>query len=648
MDLLGTNVAAPVRPYDTGCTYPTALADEIAGGLKYVDTESLLSQITPERRPVGTVVSVGIGRFKQWTGTAWQTILQGLDAPAVTCSVSEVALRFGETSVPLKPATANSAGCCSSAMFTRLMGHGKQHLQGGDDAMASTTATADRVPQADKFGKISGDWLPFGTATSPGIVRVADDGQSPSDELGIAVIRANDSRIAKIPGLVKQVEALSFPIRYVETLPSPVSVSSQTFYCIKNTGLLHLLIDGQWRSVGGGPRGESGLSAYEVAQLQGYTGSIDEWLDGLKGRDGDDGDHGKSAYELAHDAGFDGTLNVWLESLQGRDGESGQNGVNGKSAYQLAQNAGFIGTLEAWLTSLQGQNGEDGQDGNDGQSAYQLAQGAGFIGTLEEWLESLQGRNGENGQGGNDGKSAYQLAQETGFGGTLGAWLESLQGRDGENGEDGRSAYQLAQDTGFVGTLADWIASLKGERGDGGKSAYALATEKGFVGSVMDWLASLKGEPGEKGADGHGIRIIAYYDSLEVFDAEHPAGQDGDCYGVAGNLLIWAGDRWSTVGKLIGASAYEVWLEQPGNGDKTFDHFFQELAHRAFSNIDVDLLIQNNVAAWMTENIASVVQPLIESWLNLHLGPLLDLRLPSTLETSLNAHVTTYHEWQPM
>ena len=277
-----------------------------------------------------------------------------------------------------------------------------------------------------------------------------------------------------------------------------------------------------------------------------------------------------------------------------------------------------------------------------------LFRSAGFIGTLEEWLESLQGQNGENGQGGNDGKSAYQLAQETGFGGTLGAWLESLQGRDGENGEDGRSAYQLAQDTGFVGTLADWIASLKGERGDGGKSAYALATEKGFVGSVMDWLASLKGEPGEKGADGHGIRIIAYYDSLELFDAEHPAGQDGDCYGVAGNLLIWAGDRWSTVGKLIGASAYEVWLEQPGNADKTFDQFFQELAHRAFSNIDVDMLIQNNVAAWMTENIASVVQPLIESWLNLHLGPLLDLRLPSTLETSLNAHVTTYHEWQPM
>jgi len=632
-DIQGTNIAAPVRPYNTECTYPTALADEIAGGLKYVETESLLTRITPERRPVGTVVSVGIGKFRQWTGSNWQAILQGLDLPTAEYSASEVRLRFGETPLPIGLATTKSAGLLSAAMFLRLMGHGKKHLQDGDDAFASLTAQAEMVPQADKSGKIAAGWLPHATAAQPGMVRLADDGDSPQDEPGsaIAVVRANDSRIAAIPNLVKQLETVASPVRYVDELPPKHLANPQVFYCLKNSGTLYLLVDGEYRPVGGSP-GEPGLSAYEVAQVQGYTGSIDEWLQGLKGRDGEDGDSGKSAYQLAQEAGFGGTFSDWRASLKGSKGD------DGKSAYTLATESGFVGTLAEWFISLKGTQGDDGK------SAYALATESGFVGTLAGWLDSLKGTQGD------DGKSAYDLATESGFTGTLADWLDSLKGDQGDKGDgiDGKSAYAIAVQEGYLGTPTEWLASLQGRKGDDGLSAYEIAVKFGFEGTETDWLASQKGKKGDKGDTGHGLEIKGYYDSIEQFEQEHPTGSPGEFYGVEGCLYVWAGDRWVNAGKLIGASAYETWLEQPGNAGQTFDRFFQELADRAFSETDLDSLLQDKITAWMTANIASVIAPLVESWLEQHLGPVLDLRLPTFLETSFGTHVSAYHQWQPM
>ena len=43
---------------------------------------------------------------------------------------------------------------------------------------------------------------------------------------------------------------------------------------------------------------EQGLSAYELAVQYGYEGTVQEWLDSLKG---------KSAYELAVENGYSGT-----------------------------------------------------------------------------------------------------------------------------------------------------------------------------------------------------------------------------------------------------------------------------------------------------------------------------------------------------
>ena len=568
-DIQGTNVTAPVRPYHTDCTYPTALADEIAGGLKFVESDMELTGIPWERRPRGTVVSVGIGQFKQWTGSKWQSILTGFEPPSVSQTYSEIKLTFGTVSVPFKPVTSLAAGIMLPAMFARLYEHGKKHLDGGDDAICSVIPDAGKIPQADQFGKISSDWLPNATGQQPGLVQIADDGISLPDAPNkpIAVLRANDSRLTRIPALIEQLESLAAPIRYVSVLPSSDTADSQVFYWLTGQNTLYLLIEGTWTPIAGsGTIGQPGKSAYEIALDQGYVGSLDQWLTGLAGQAGLDGEDGLSAYQLAQTTGYSGTLDQWLLSLHGEEGEKGDRGEKGEK----------------------GERGEQGVKGDQGESG--------------------------------DGKSAYTLAVESGFSGTVSDWLHSLQGAPGHTGA---SAYELASSGGFIGTEQEWLLSLQGAPGT-------------------------KGEKGERGQDGHGITILAYYESAAAFEAAHPTGESGECYGVAGELWGWSEDHWANLGRITGASAFETWQAQPENSGKTFDDFLHVLAEDVLATIDLPGLVRAELDTWLAENLDSVLTPLIESWLLAQLGPVLDLRLPTVLESSFSSHIASWHQWQPM
>lgn len=137
-----------------------------------------------------------------------------------------------------------------------------------------------------------------------------------------------------------------------------------------------------------GPRGEKGYSAYELAVKNGYTGTEKEWLaylkgdkgdkgdtgatgatgpagtngkDGVNGADGKPGSNGLSAYELAVKNGFTGNESAWLESLKGEQGVPGPAGADGK-------------------------NGVNGVDGKDGMSAYTIAVKNGYNGTESDWI----------------------------------------------------------------------------------------------------------------------------------------------------------------------------------------------------------------------------------------------------------------------
>lgn len=174
------------------------------------------------------------------------------------------------------------------------------------------------------------------------------------------------------------------------------------------------------------------------------------------------GVNGKSAYLLWLDAGNDGTEQDFLNSLKGMQGESGpagNNGSDGMSAYQIALKNGFSGTEVEWLNSLRGkdgapgvqgvpgESGKDGQRGERGLSAYEIAKNNGFDGSEQEWLDSLKGVRGEPGKSGIDGKT----------------------GAPGKDGSNGKSAYEIWLSQGNSGSEQDFISSLRGPKGDTGQ-----------------------------------------------------------------------------------------------------------------------------------------------------------------------------------
>lgn len=63
-----------------------------------------------------------------------------------------------------------------------------------------------------------------------------------------------------------------------------------------------------------------GYSAYEVAVLNGYTGTEEEWLESLVGPQGPQGIEGKSAYEVAVENGYQGTEEQWVNDFMTPDG----------------------------------------------------------------------------------------------------------------------------------------------------------------------------------------------------------------------------------------------------------------------------------------------------------------------------------------
>ena len=111
----------------------------------------------------------------------------------------------------------------------------------------------------------------------------------------------------------------------------------------------------------------------------------------IQGKDGYQGSDGKSAYQIWLDAGNTGSEEEYLASLKGKDGQDGQpgkdgkDGETGKSAYQLWLEAGNTGTEAEYLASLKGEDGAQGPTGPQGP----------------------QGDPGKDGEDGKDGKIFY-------------------------------------------------------------------------------------------------------------------------------------------------------------------------------------------------------------------------------------------------
>ncbi|WP_068280224.1 collagen-like protein [Loigolactobacillus backii] len=140
---------------------------------------------------------------------------------------------------------------------------------------------------------------------------------------------------------------------YPEVAPEAVTGldSHLSDWATANGTLIYNTVKDLIGTVSGHP-GADGKSAYELAVVDGFSGTEAEWLASLKGPAGNVGQTGK-----------DGT--------NGADGKPGANGQDGKSAYEIAIAHGYTGTEAEWLASLKGADGAPGSSGTDAD--YSLA-----------------------------------------------------------------------------------------------------------------------------------------------------------------------------------------------------------------------------------------------------------------------------------
>ena len=160
-----------------------------------------------------------------------------------------------------------------------------------------------------------------------------------------------------------------------------------------------------------GDKGDDGLSAYQIAVINGYKGSQAEWLaslvgaTGLKGEKGNPGKDFKivktfpSIAAMNGDGFSDGDFTMIASDVN--DPDDGKLYVwNGTGFTYIADLSGSQGIKGD--TGKTGEKGDPGEQGEQGISAYQIAVNAGFSGSVNQWLESLVGPKGDKGIKGDD------------------------------------------------------------------------------------------------------------------------------------------------------------------------------------------------------------------------------------------------------
>lgn len=324
----------------------------------------------------------------------------------------------------------------------------------------------------------------------------------------------------------------------------------------------------QWKNIGNFA-GPEGLSAFEVAENQGFEGTPDEWLNSLRGADG----IGLQVLGAFTDPSF----------LPMEDNKPGDTYIIGDKMYV------WTGDTDKWQTV--------GQVGPEGKSAYQVWLANGHTGSQVDFLNSIvgpqgpKGDKGDKGDPGADGKNANainllgKVDNEAALPANADAGDAYLIGNnvyvsDGAGNWSNLGAFQGPKgDTGATGA--------KGEKGDTGatgqtgKDNYALAVEQGFQGSVTDYLASqkgakgdtgpqgprgLQGVKGEKGDVGSGVTILG----SKATEADLPSNAaTGDAWLVDDDLFIYNGTAWVNEGPVRGPQGIQgPQGEQGPKGDK--------------------------------------------------------------------------------
>lgn len=459
-------------------------------------------------------------------------------------------------------------------------------------------------------------------------------------------------------------------------LPDPSANTVGDAYVWKSDIWLLIPQPDGWVSIG--LKGDNGKSAYDIAKDNGETGTETEWLTKLVG---------KSAYEIWLDNGHAGTEEQFLEGLKGRPGEDGADGAVGNikvigslnnfaeldalpteglengTAYFVeggisiwsgeewvhsgsllgprgitllgswpdglalpdpaasAVGDAYIWKSDIWLLVPSGDGtpppeGEEiplpewvpiGLEGPEGKSAYQVWLDNGHTGSQTVFLASLVG------------KSSYQIWLGQGNTGDEQAFLDTLKsttpGPDGPPGP-ARAPFvakgakpsigQLPTpgneaEAWYVGShLYVWVTSDAQyvDLGSvGGMSAYELAVVDGFPGTLQQWLASLKStEPGPKGDRGQNLNVKGTVPNQAALgNIQGVVEQDGYVTADTGHLWVYNDAAWKDIGSFQGKSVYQVWIDQGHSGDE--GTFLASLQGRDGTN-GVNIVIKGSVATY--------------------------------------------------
>ncbi|MCH5316750.1 MAG: leucine-rich repeat protein [Eubacterium sp.] len=256
---------------------------------------------------------------------------------------------------------------------------------------------------------------------------------------------------------------------------------------------------------------KNGLSAYELAVEQGYTGNLEDWLKSLGG---------KSAYEIAVENGYTGTEAEWNKAVAN---VSNQNSASIANA-EFSSKGEFIITLSDGTTINVGKvAGSDGKDGANGKNGKD-----GINGT-----NGVNGTNGIDGKDGQEGKGissasvneAGQLILAFSDGSTVNLdkivgtnGIDGINGKDGMNGVDGKNGFDGKDGQDGIGILSIVITedgNLNITLSNG--TTLNLGAIKGADGKDgVNGADGINGADGVNGADGIGITETSINDFGEL------------------------------------------------------------------------------------------------------------------------------------
>lgn len=120
----------------------------------------------------------------------------------------------------------------------------------------------------------------------------------------------------------------------------------------------------------------------------------------------------KAAYAKATELGYSGTLEEFIESVSGKDGKNGTDGKDGVGITSTLINdkGELIIVLSNGVTQNLGKvMGNEGKNGENGMSAFEIyaKYHPEYGGTEQEWIESLKGKDGKDGENATGIDKAY-------------------------------------------------------------------------------------------------------------------------------------------------------------------------------------------------------------------------------------------------